>query len=95
MSFAWGNARTARRQKADRTRKGTPQPDRAAGCRKSCPGAPRQPRPILQGQARALGDGNPQLALDQVEGRIDCLVHVVILVSAQTAGEDHLALFGG
>ena len=52
--------------------------------------------PKLAGSvSRTLGDGNPQLALDQIEGRIDGLVHVVVLVSAQTSGEDHLALFGG
>lgn len=33
-----------------------------------------------------------QLAADELEGRGDGLVHVVVLVAAQASGEDHVAL---
>ena len=38
---------------------------------------------------------NAQLGIHQIERRVDGLVHVVVLVPAQTTGEHHVALLLG
>ena len=39
-----------------------------------------------------LGRLHAQFVADELEGRGDGLIHVVVLVAAQTTGEDHVAL---